>query len=78
MENEDAEGDRLIEEPKEINDPAANFDAKIAEEGASDGSGVTVSQDMSERMDSLVGVSEENWGLDEITFGSNEADDFFS
>ena len=78
MDNEDAEGDKLIGSPQEINDPAANFDAKIAEEGVSNGSGVTASQDMSERMDSLVGVSEENWGLDEITFGSNEADDFTS
>ena len=40
--------------------------------------GVTASQDMSERTDSLVGVSEEAWGLDEIIFSSNEADDFTS
>lgn len=78
MENEDAEGDKLIGSPQEINDPAANFDAKIAEEGVSNGSGVTASQDMSERTDSLVGVSEEAWGLDEIIFSSNEADDFTS
>ena len=78
LENEDAEGDKLIGSPQEINDPAANFDAKIAEEGVSNGSGVTASQDMSERTDSLVGVSEEAWGLDEIIFSSNEADDFTS
>ena len=68
----------MIGEPKEVNDPAANFDAKIAEEGAINGSGVTASQDMSERTDSLVGVSEEAWGIDEIVFSSNEADDFNS
>lgn len=36
--------------------------------------GGTASQDMSERMDSLVGVSEGAWGLDEIAFGDTESE----
>lgn len=72
MENEDAEGEKLIDSPQEINDSAANFDAKIAEEDVSNGSGVVTSQNMSEKADSLVGVSEEAWGLDEITFAEPE------
>lgn len=72
MENEDAEGEELIGSPQEINDLSADFDAKIAEEGVSNRSGVTASQDMSERTDSLLGVSEEAWGLDEITFAEPE------
>ena len=35
---------------------------------------VTASQDMSERTDSLVGVSEEAWGLDEIAFESETSE----
>lgn len=33
---------------------------------------VTISQDMSERTDQLVGVPEEAWGIDEIAFGDTE------
>lgn len=41
--------------------------------------GVTASQDMSERTDQLVGVSEEAWGLDEITFlGPEEAEEILA
>lgn len=35
---------------------------------------VTASQDMSERTDQLVGVPEEAWGVDEITFGSETSE----
>lgn len=41
--------------------------------------GVIASQDMSERTDQLVGVSEEAWGLDEITFvGPEEAEEILA
>ena len=77
MINEDAEGDALITDIKAVDDPEANFDAKIQEEKLSDvGGGVTADFILNERMDSLMGISDEAWGEDEMIFSSAPGDEF--